>query len=233
MKISTHGLKISPGKHKYNDPILIELEKKFQPKKFSPFFFEFLSESFDKGDAIAILASQVLDLLILDMEKLESRLERSENDAEKAVIKACLEKLESEIPLSEQGLSGDLFEMVKSFSPLSLKAVLKVDGPEPNPDDVMKGILEKSGHLFFYTAGKDDVRAWIVKSGSTALDCAGKIHSDLEKGFISAKVINFEIFKNLHNFHDAEQKGLMKTVKADFQVSHGDIIEIVSGNAKK
>lgn len=233
MKIATHGLEITPGKFKYNDTILLQLEKKFQPKKFTPFFFEFVQGAFDKCDAIAILASKILDILVLDMEKLEARFARASGDAEKELVKKALDILEKETPLCELQLTESQRETLKSYGLISVKPVATFASATEPQNTIVEKVMEKSGNIFFYTAGKDDVRAWLIKKGDTALTCAGKIHSDLEKSFISAKVINFNEFKNLHNFHEAEQKGLMKIVKADYVVQHGDIIEIIAGNAKK
>ena len=97
MKIAYCGLGLTPGKIKYNDPILNELEKKFKPKKFTPYFFELCENEFEKCEATVIAREKLLDLLVLDLEKLEARLERSEDDKEKAVAKKCIAELEKEV----------------------------------------------------------------------------------------------------------------------------------------
>lgn len=232
MKISICGLNIPSGKAKYNDPILIELEKKFEPKKFSPYFFEFMDKGFEKCEAIAISAEKLLDLLILDMEKLETRIERSSDEKEILLAKKCLGKLEQEIPLCDQDIPADEIELIRALSPISLKPVFVCVNPDEDINSVMEKVMEKSGHIFFYTAGKDDVRAWILKKGATALTCAEKIHTGLAKGFIRAEVINFRDFKDLHNFNEARQKGLFKSVDRNYPVEYGDIVEIISGTSK-
>ena len=74
MKIAYTGLDLPPGKVRYNDKIFVDLAEKFQPAKASPYYFELLLDDYEAGSAIAIANDSLLDLLILDMEKIESRL---------------------------------------------------------------------------------------------------------------------------------------------------------------
>ena len=74
MIISYTGIELPEGKVKYHDPILKALVEKDNPKKVSPMFFEFIKEDFPNSFAIVIPESNLLDLLILDMEKIETRL---------------------------------------------------------------------------------------------------------------------------------------------------------------
>ncbi len=226
MKIGYKGLSLPEGKIKYNDEILLALETKFDPKKVTPYFFEFIPGEFDKCDAIAISSDNILDLLILDMEKLETRLERGATGEERVLIERCLEALEIETPLCDLDFTEAEAPLIRNLAPLSYKAVKIYNDPNPDPNDVCTDILKKSGHMFFYTAGKPEVHAWFVEKGSDAVTCAGKIHSDLARGFIKAEVVNFEKFKDCHNFNDAKKQGLVDLVDKDHEINHGDIIEI-------
>ena len=69
MKIAYTGLDLPEGKVKYNDAILADLEGMFDPDKVTPFYFELLPDGFAEAEGIAIAAEQILDMLILDMEK--------------------------------------------------------------------------------------------------------------------------------------------------------------------
>lgn len=226
MKISFHELQLPEGKVKYNDPILIELEKKFQPKKFTPYFAEFIKDSYEKSDAIAIFAESLLDLLILDIEKLETRAERSDNPTEKILITKALKHLEEEKPLCELIINDDELPIMNMIAPLSWKATLPVSEKSPEINKLIRDVLHKAGFSFFYTAGKQEVRSWLIKKGSDIVTCAGKIHSDLAKGFIKADVVNFSDFKDLHNMQEARSKGVVKLVDRDYIIQEGDIIEI-------
>ncbi len=86
MKIACTELDLTEGKVKYQDPIFIDLAEKFQPAKVSPFYFELLLDDYEAANAIAIASESVLDLLILDFEKVEGRLARTEDAAEKEVL---------------------------------------------------------------------------------------------------------------------------------------------------
>ena len=77
MKVCTIGLDLPEGKVKYHDDKFVELVKKCDPLKVTPFYVEFIRDDFVHADAFVVAAARVLDLLILDMEKLEGRQERA------------------------------------------------------------------------------------------------------------------------------------------------------------
>jgi ribosome-binding ATPase YchF (GTP1/OBG family) len=226
MKISFTGLDLPEGKVKYNDPMLIELEKKFSPKKVSPFFAEFSKDNWDKAESIAIHSDNILDLLIVDIEKLENRLERAEDEKEKGFIKRCLTQLEKSLPLCDLVLTEEENALMKLLSPISSKPTLVTDEKSPDVNSLIKGVLDKANYTFFYTAGKPEVHAWLVRKGSDIVTCAGKIHTDLAKGFIKADIVNFNDFKDVFNMQEAKTKGLVKLVDRDYIIQEGDIIEI-------
>lgn len=78
----------------------------------------------------------------------------------------------------------------------------------------------------FYTIGKDEIRNWLIPSGTKALKAAGTIHSDMEKGFIRAEVISFEELLKIGSLKDAREKGLIRIEGKDYEVKDGDIIYI-------
>jgi hypothetical protein len=76
----------------------------------------------------------------------------------------------------------------------------------------------------FFTTVNQDLRAWTVPMGATALQAAGKIHSDMERGFIRAEVVSFEDLIKCGSEHAAREKGLLKAQGKDYRVQDGDII---------
>ncbi|RKX68106.1 redox-regulated ATPase YchF [candidate division TA06 bacterium] len=90
---------------------------------------------------------------------------------------------------------------------------------------VKKATFNRLGLISFFTVGKDEVKAWPIKKGTTAQKAAGKIHSDIEKGFIKAQVVHFNDFKNNPDFGVLKEKGLLKLEGKDYIVEDGDIIE--------
>ena len=226
MKIAFTGISLPEGKMKYEDPILKQLEDKFEPKKVSPYFIEFLKDGYDAADAIVIAQDSILDLLILDMEKIENRIERVADDTETAFLKKCISFLEDEKPLYDLEVTDSEKALLCELAPASFKPTLVLDN---NPDDVnilIKDTMDKAGVMFFYTAGKPEVHAWFVPKESDIVTCAGKIHSDLARGFIKAEIVNIKDYSEAHNLNDARTKGLSNLVDRDYIIQEGDIIDI-------
>lgn len=78
----------------------------------------------------------------------------------------------------------------------------------------------------FFTVGQDEVRAWALKEGATALDAAGAIHSDLARGFIRADVMRWEDIIELGSEAAVKEKGLAQLVGKEYLVKDGDIVHI-------
>ena len=77
--------------------------------------------------------------------------------------------------------------------------------------------------ITFLTAGEDEVRAWTVRKGAKAPEAAGKIHTDIERGFIRAEVTHFEDFMACGSFAAAAKKGLQRLEGKDYVIQDGDI----------
>jgi hypothetical protein len=79
--------------------------------------------------------------------------------------------------------------------------------------------------ISFFTVVRDEVRAWTIKKGTTALKAAGKVHSDMERGFIKAEVVSFEDFiSSGEDMGKAREKGLLRLEGKSYIVKDGDII---------
>ncbi|MBN1380063.1 MAG: redox-regulated ATPase YchF [Deltaproteobacteria bacterium] len=78
--------------------------------------------------------------------------------------------------------------------------------------------------ISFYTTAGIELRAWKIPDGTNALHAAGKIHSDMEKGFIRAEVINFDDFIKVGGLGTAKEKGLVRLEGKDYLIHDGDII---------
>jgi hypothetical protein len=79
--------------------------------------------------------------------------------------------------------------------------------------------------ISFLTIGKDEVRAWTLRRGSTAQEAAGKVHTDMARGFIRAEVVSFNDFKLLGSMKDARAHGRARLEGKEYIVADGDIIE--------
>jgi GTP-binding protein YchF len=80
------------------------------------------------------------------------------------------------------------------------------------------------GLVTFFTTVNEDLRAWTVRRGTLAYQAAGRIHSDIERGFIKAEVISFEEFMKCGSEHSARERGILKAHGKDYVVQDGDII---------
>lgn len=226
MKIAFAGLELPEGKTKYNDPIVQALTGQFQPAKVSPFYFEFIAGDFKRGEAIAISASQVLDLLILDMERLEGRMERTADAEERDLLSRGMQALEDETPLCDLPLDEHETALLRTLGPLSLKPTVVFDAADTAPDVVIPVVLKKARRMFFYTAGKQEVHAWLVEEGADAVTCAGQIHSDLARGFIKAEIVSAPELMATHNFESARREGRTRLVDADFKIEPETVLDI-------
>lgn len=85
-------------------------------------------------------------------------------------------------------------------------------------------IYDYLGLISFLTVGEDEVRAWTIKDGTTARAAGGKIHSDIERGFIRAEVIKYSDFESHGSMHKIKEKGLMRLEGKESVIEDGDII---------
>lgn len=94
-------------------------------------------------------------------------------------------------------------------------------------DRLIKTSYELLGYISFLTAGPDDVHAWTVTKGSKAPKAAGKIHSDIERGFIRAEVVAFEDLKTCGSIAAAKAKGVFRSEGKDYVMKDGDIVNFL------
>jgi len=80
------------------------------------------------------------------------------------------------------------------------------------------------GVFSFYTAGEPEVRAWTIPCNTTAMQAAGAIHTDIEKGFIKAEIVSFDDMVELGSFPAAKSKGVLRLEGKEYRVREGDVI---------
>jgi len=226
MRVSLLGLNLPEGKWKYTDACYLALVEKFQPVKLSPYYFELRANDHEAAQAIVVTKDQVLDLLIPDMEKIENRLSRTEDAAEKAALARAMTQLEEQLPVCDHVLTADERVHVKALGLLSAKPTVVLPEPTTDANVVCSAVIAKVPMMFFFTVGKPEVRAWLVEKNASAVTCAGRIHTDLARGFIKAEIFSYTDILATHNVQDARSKGLMKLVDRDFPVPENSILEI-------
>ena len=151
----------------------------------------------------------------------EEQISNAENDANVLKVKQYAEKEKAEvIPLCvkiEEEISGlddnDKQEMLQA---LGLE--------ESGLDKLIKKSYDLLGLMSFLTAGEPEVRAWTIKKGTKAPKAAGKIHSDIERGFIKAEVISYEELMREGSMVAAREKGLIRSEGKEYIMQDGDIV---------
>jgi len=95
---------------------------------------------------------------------------------------------------------------------------------ESGLDKVIKASYKLLGLMSFLTAGEPEVRAWTIKIGTKAPQAAGKIHSDIERGFIRAEVVSYDDLIREGSMVAVKEKGLMRLEGKDYIMQDGDIV---------
>ncbi|KGG80548.1 redox-regulated ATPase YchF [Caloranaerobacter azorensis] len=95
---------------------------------------------------------------------------------------------------------------------------------ESGLDKLIKASYKLLGLISFLTAGEKEVRAWTIKRGTKAPQAAGKIHSDMERGFIRAEVVSYDDLINAGGYSQAREKGLIRLEGKDYVMQDGDVV---------
>ena len=95
---------------------------------------------------------------------------------------------------------------------------------ESGLDKVIKASYKLLGLMSFLTAGEPEVRAWTIKIGTKAPQAAGKIHTDIERGFIRAEVVSYDDLIREGSMNAVKEKGLMRLEGKDYIMQDGDIV---------
>lgn len=151
----------------------------------------------------------------------EEQLASSQNDENvKKVSEYAKTENSKVIPLCvkiEEELSG--------LEPDDKKEMLEALGlDESGLDKVIKESYDLLGLMSFLTAGEPEVRAWTIKKGTKAPQAAGKIHSDIERGFIKAEVVSYDDLMREGSMVAAKEKGLVRSEGKEYVMQDGDIV---------
>ena len=225
MIIGFSGIDLPQGKIKFHDQKLITLVNKDNPKKISPYFFEFVLDNFIQSFAIIVPKDKILDILIYDMEKIENRMQRISNPIEIKLMEKCMNYLDQEILLCDISFNDSEKELLKLLSLISMKPIVLLKGDE-EINNIIFLAIEKADYMFFYTSGIQESHSWFVPKGSDIISCAAKIHTDLARGFIKGDVVKYQDYLEYHNFNECKTKGVAKMVDKDYIVNPHEVIEI-------
>jgi GTP-binding protein YchF len=168
-------------------------------------------------DMFLLTTKPILYIANVSEEQLENP---DDNDNVKKVKEYAKKENAEVIPLCvkiEEELSG-LEENDK-------KEMLEALGLEESGlDKVIKKSYDLLGLMSFLTAGEPEVRAWTIKKGTKAPQAAGKIHSDIERGFIKAEIVSYEDLVREGSMVAAKEKGLVRSEGKEYIMQDGDIV---------
>jgi len=124
-------------------------------------------------------------------------------------------------------LSVKLEEEVGDFRDDEKRELRHDAGLDPRGvDGLVKMCMEELSIILFYTIKGDEARAWPVPKGTKVIDAAGKIHSDMQKGFIKAEVLTYKDFVKAGGFGEGQNRGYSKIEGKEYIVQDGDILLI-------
>ena len=239
-------------------------------------------------DPVAQLDSILLDLAMADLEKVERRIEKIEQEVKRglkqslpelAVLQKCKAGIDEGKALRDVELTGDEQKVVSSFCFLSQKRVLVIantgDGDptggsidplrasctakgldllafcapleaeiatlspgdqasflkdygltEPARARLIRAAYHTLNLISFFTVGEDEVRAWTIRRGDNAVIAAGKIHTDLARGFIRAETVDAETLIEKKTHAACREAGKLRLEGKGYIVQDGDVMEI-------
>ena len=151
----------------------------------------------------------------------EEQLQDAENDPLVLKVKEYAKKENAEvIPLCVK-----IEEELSSLDDEDKKEMLEALGlSESGLDKVIKKSYDLLGLMSFLTAGEPEVRAWTIKKGTKAPEAAGKIHSDIQRGFIKAEVVSYDDLMKEGSMLAAKEKGLVRSEGKEYVMQDGDIV---------
>ena len=137
----------------------------------------------------------------------------------------ALKKLAADRHAECVGISAQTESELNDLDPEDQKAFLDDLGlSEPGLARVVRAGYDLLGLITFFTTVGTEVRAWTIPSGTTAVEAAGKIHTDMQRGFIRAEVIPVADLVDLGSEQSAREKGLIRSEGRDYVVQDGDVI---------
>jgi hypothetical protein len=128
---------------------------------------------------------------------------------------------ENEIVIIDAQLESELAELSDEEKEEYLK---ELGLEESGLDKIIKTAYQTLNLITFFTAEPKETKAWTCAVGTKAPEAAGKIHTDFEKGFVKAEVVQYEKFLEAKGFHQAREKGWLKVEGKDYLMQDGDVV---------
>lgn len=210
----------------------LDRAKKDKPDPLELTAFELMKATLEQELPLRSLSAQALNrdylkaYAFLTDRPLMIALNRSEQEATQPLPPALTTRL-TQLHAAGLVLSASVEAEIAQMDPADRAAFLEDLGLK---ESALTRFIRTAHGLMdlisFFTVGPDEVRAWPIRRGSTAKEAAGKIHSDLERGFIRAEVIPYAVFMQHGSEHAVKDAGLLQIHGKDYVVADGDILHI-------
>jgi hypothetical protein len=227
MKICLIGIPgIKPGKHNLKDPRLDQADKLVEASKKTYVQADVIGEeSALDADAFLVTRDSRADLILKDLEFVETRLGRSPQPSEQTVLEKLKGLLEGDQFIIDAGLAPEELQAVAAHSFYTNKPILVAENQElDRPDELLLRAFAQAGYISFLTVGGKENRAWAIRKGTTAWDAGGAIHSDIQKGFIRAEIISFEDFIQAGGETQAKRAGKQRLETKNYVMQDYDLV---------
>lgn len=225
MKIFVQGAELR-GRYQLADAALDALAERYRSARRTCFSADFDREQRRRAECFLIGADELLDWMLEDTEILERNLYA--DPARTGLLQRALAALERERPLNRVPFTDEELSRLRALNLSTLKPGAVITGTPPGDElpRLVRRLHRELGRVFFYTAGKSEARVWEVAAGASVTAAAGRIHSDLERGFIRAEVFNVAALDQFRTPQEGRAKGLLRIVDRGYRIAAGDVIDV-------
>lgn len=227
MKIALFSLsQISCGKCNVKDERLDEVDKITGSKKKTYLQVELISEdAVLEADALLIAAESRADLILKDLEFVETRLSRTEDEKEKTLLNKLKSILEKEEFIFKAELGPEEKQALSQYGLFTNKPVIAAGQDElEDINGLLARAVKEGGYISFFTTGEKETRSWLIRQGTTAWEAAGVIHSDIQRGFIRAEIIAYQDFVQAGGETAAKQQGKLRLEQKNYLMQDADLV---------
>ena len=227
MKICAFAIgEVALGLHNVKDLKLDQADKLVKAKKKTYPQIELIAEELALDADVIILPQDArMDLILKDLEFMETRLAKNPPEPEKIILDKMKAALEKEAFISSVELTSAQREIISGYGLFTLKPVVVINQEElEDPGTLLARVLAESKYICFLTVGDKENRAWLVKQGTSAWEASGVIHSDIQQGFIRAEIISFGDFITCGGETQSKQAGKMRLEQKDYIMQDGDLV---------
>lgn len=227
MKIALFGLAgIKTGKHNLKDSRFDEADKLVEADKKTYAQVDVVGEDqLLDADALLVSVEGRADMILKDLEFVETRLGRDPQPAERAALEKIKILLEQERFVFNSGLAPGDLQAVAAHNFFTAKPITVAQPADlENPDALLLRAFAEAGYICFLTVGGKENRAWPIRKGITAWEAGGTIHSDIQKGFIRAEIISYTDFVAAGGETQAKRAGKMRLETKTYVMQDYDLV---------